>query len=695
MRRWMNRAAVGLLAAIVLSGTVFTAFGMNAGAAKSDYDDDDFTIEVDLSMSAEKDAYNVGIEIANDGPDFEGTVRVIVENGGSATCAYDTMISLAEGGEKQFSVMIPLTSLDLSYYNHYGQAGTLYVLLLDDEGNTVTTEKNSRLFQNYQEKVTIGILSDDVTDLEYLDVNGYGLYILNNTYQIETLELSEDTLGDSLAGGLDYLVIDQYDTSSLDEDSVAEIENWTDQGGMLILGTGKYAYDVLGGFDSQFLQTECLGIYDSQTLDFETENGVSADMYNVTGSYSPYDYYGVTIDMYLPSIYATDTAILSGFSQYDGNYHYNVYGSSVSSGRGSITYLYYALSDPEVADACAATSYAVEDLLNRALDQTMWDRSTYHQEGENGGIRYTYNLTNALGIIDMEKSGINYNFLKVLIIIYVILAGPAVYLILARLKKRELYWIAVPAMALLFVGVVSIAGRGFKIADTTVCSVTFIDAGGSGEAGSVLYAYSADHDDWQISLAEECAYAGPLQGNYGWTSDPLDYYYHVTEDMSGTSVGIRPGASFETTMFCRKAANPVEGELLAENIEVNANRRAKGYVTNETGYDFSYMLIFDNGYFAVVRGIEDGERVNLADEETLLRDRASGMDDVLWLTAEQAYEEDKNFAAQLAALYIGLFQTADFQETAVIGVVPDYERVTEGNYNETSYGVFCYVPGNS
>lgn len=696
MRRWMNRAAVGLVAAIVLSGTVFAAFGMNAGAAKSDYDDDDFTIDMDLSMSAGKDAYDVGIEIANDGPDFEGTVRVIVENAGSATCAYDTMISLAEGGKKQFSVSIPVTSLDLSYYNHYGQAGTLYVILLDDKGNTVTTEKNSRLFQYYQDKVSIGILSDDDTSLEYLGVNGLGLYILNNTYQIELVELSKDTLADKLdADGLDYLVIDQYDTSVLDEDTVAEIENWTDQGGMLILGTGKYAYDVLGGFDPQFLQTECLGIYDSQTMDFETENGVSADMYNVTGSYSPYDYYGVTIDMYLPSIYETDTAILSGFSQYDGNYHYNVYGSSVSSGRGSITYLYYALSDPEVADASAATTYAAEDLLNRTLDQTMWDRSTFHQENANGGIHYTYNLSNALGIIDMEKSGLNYSFLKVLIVIYVILVGPVIYLILRRLKKRELYWIAVPTLALLFVGIVSIAGRGFKIADTTVCSVTFIDAGDSGEAGSVLYAYSADHDDWQISLAEECAYAGPLQGTYGWTSDPLDYYYHVTEDMSGTSVGIRPSASFETTMFCRKAADPVEGELLAENIEVSGSRRVKGYVTNETGYDFSYMLIFDNGSFAVVEGIEDGEKVDLADLETLLNDHASSMDDVLWLTAEQEYEEDKNFAAQLAALYIGLFQTADFQETAVIGVVPDYERVTEGNYNETSYGVFCYVPGIS
>lgn len=693
MRKWKNRmmrAAVGILAAIVLSGTTFAAFGMYARAEKSEYDDDDFTIDAEVVVSASSEAFNITIEVANDGPDFEGTVRVIAENGGNATCAYDTAISLSEGSTKQFVVSIPVSSLD-TYYNKYGQAGAMYVLLLDHKGNKVTMEKYNQFFQSFQEKVSIGVLSDAYADLGYLDVNGYAIYLINDNYSIELVELSKDTLADKLER-LDFLVIDQYDTSVLSEETISAVKDWTYGGGMLIFGTGDYAYDVLAGFDTQFLQTECLGIYEAGTGNFETEKSIGAggDMYSVTGAYSPYDYYGVSIDMYIPSIYETDTAILSGFSQYDMNYHYGGgYASSISYGTGSITYLYYALSDPYIAAACAKTSYVTENILDMAIDQTRLDYASFHKVKQEG-ISYSYTLSNALGIIDMEKSNINYTVLKVLIIIYVVLVGPVIYLVLRRLKKRELYWVGVPAMALLFVGIVSIAGRGFRIANTTVCSVTFVDTGDNGDTGSVLYAYSANHDEWQIALAEECAYAGPLQSNYGWTNDPTDYYFRVIEDISGTSMGIRPSASFETTMFQRKAAEPTEGQILTENIDVTAHN-VKGHVTNETGYDFSYMLIYDDRYFAVVEGVEDGEHINLKNADVITQSNVSSIENVFWHTAEQFYEEDKTLAAQMAALYIGLVQATDYQGTVVIGVVPNYDRVTEGNYSENSYGVFYNI----
>lgn len=687
MRKWPNRAAAGILAAIVLSGTVFAAFGLRARAEKSDYDGDDFTINTELlSISSSSESYEIQIEITNDGPDFEGTVRVIADNAGSSSCAYDTAISLSDGSTKQFTVSIPISSLDIQY-GGYGQARKLYLILLDDKGNEVMTETYNRFFQDHQEKVPVGVLSDAYDDLSYLEANGNVLYIINNNYPLELVEISQDNLMDEL-DRLDYLVIDQYDTSRLSSEAVAAVEDWTDRGGMLIFGTGNYAYDVLSGFDTDFLQTECLGIYDALTGNFTMPDGTT--QYAIEGSSSPYDYYGVSIDMYISSVYETDTAILSGLSQYDGNYHYGyAFGSTMPCGKGSITYLYYAMSNPDIVQACSNSGYVIENILRMAAEQTGLDYATFHNS-ENGGILYTYNIQNALGIIDMEKSDINYNVLKVLIVVYVVLVGPVVYLVLRHLKKRELYWVAVPVTAILFVGIVSIVGRGFRIADTTVCSVTFADAGGSGETGSVLYAYSADHDDWQISLADECAYVGPLRGDYGWGEDPLDYYFHVVEDLSGTSIGIRPDTSFETTMFQRKAAEPTEGELLTEDIEVTAHS-VKGHVTNETGYDFSCMLVYDNRYFAVVEGVENGERINLRTSDVLTQGNASSTDDVFWMTAEKTYDEDKTLAAQMAALYIGLLQAVDYQETVVIGVAPNYNRITDGNYAETSYGVFYSI----
>ena len=67
----------------------------------------------------------------------------------------------------------------------------------------------------------------------------------------------------------------------------------------------------------------------------------------------------------------------------------------------------------------------------------------------------------------------------------------------------------------------------------------------------------------------------------------------------------------------------------------------------------------------------------------------SGLDEIFWREIEDYYDNgEKETAAMLSAMYIGLVQAGEYTDTVVIGVTPEYERVTEGNYAETSYGCF-------
>ncbi|MGN0324837.1 MAG: hypothetical protein ACI4DW_00905 [Lachnospiraceae bacterium] len=697
MKKWMYRTIAGVLLGVLLTGTLAGVFGMEAQAAeKSDYDKDDFTIETELSLSQDGETYDIHIEITNEGKDFEGTVRVIAENDYSRTCAYDTALSLSEGSTKQFTVSIPMSSL-----NSNSSTRGLYVILLDQKGITITEKYYRRFFEDYVNHVSIGILSNDYLALDYLDLNGDTAFIINDNYPLELVELTKDTVEEQLAE-LDYLVIDQYDTSVLPAGTIAAIEKWTKQGGMLIFGTGTYAYEVLSGFDQDFLQTRCLGICHPDT-GFESE--YKGDMYSVTGATSLYDYYGISLDMYLsmdnftdstynngsPDTAVVDTAILENFSQNSGMYHYGYgYGSTIPAEDGSITYMYYALSDPDIASACAYEPYVTENMLEMASDTARIDYAFFHRTTENG-VKYGSYFEEALGIIDLEKSSLNFTVLKVIIVIYVGLVGPGIYLILRALKKRELYWVAVPVLAFLFVGIVSLAGRGFRVADMTVCSVTFVDAGGSGKTGTVFSAYSADHDDWQIKMTENCAYAGPMQSSYGYGSDPLEYYYQVSDDISGLSVGLRPDASFETAMFQGRMSEPTGGELVVEGMAVDAcYYDLQGKVTNRTGYDFPYMAVLQQDHFYVVEDVKDGETVDLSQMEIMTRTGSlSSLDEIFWSKVENYYDDgEKETAAMLSAMYIGLVQAGEYTDTVVIGVTPDYERVTEGNYAETSYGCF-------
>lgn len=696
MKRGMNRFAALSMALLLLSGVIFHFLVIQAEAAKkSDYDDDDFTITAELTSSENSETFDIRIEISNFGPDFDGTVRVIAENYYSATCAYDTPISLSQGSTKQFTVSIPVSSLSTSsYYN----GRSLYVSLVDNKDITFATKTFSRLFENFADYVNVGILSNDFDSLSYLDMYGSYIYVLNDSYQFQLIELDETSVKSELQG-LDYLIIDQYDTSSLSSDTIQAIEKWTRDGGMLVFGTGAYGYEVLSGFDSQFLGTECMGIWNMETDSWTYQEGDYADLdellekvysnsYSIPSAfYNRYDMLGTDIAV-IPIIYGkNDYEIYSGDISDTGI-------AAISRDLGSITYLFYSLSDPDVIEAFDERPYMIEELYEHASSYVSFSYYDFHQTSQ-VGIAYDYNIRNALGLIDAEGTNLNYAVLRILIVIYVILVGPAAYLILRYLKKRELYWVAVPVLALIFVGIVSLAGRGFRVADLTVNSVTFINAGenGHGETGSVINAYSASHDDWQVKLAGHPAYAGPLNPDHGYSYDAEDYYFHVTNDMTGIRIGVRPESSFEAASFQCRAENPTAGTIKTENIEVRYSS-VQGKVENQTGYDFTYLLVYQDGNLCVIENVNDGETVDLSKADTLIHENIGYFSDYFWYVVEPYYygRKSENLeAAQLAAMYIALVQAGSYNDTVVVGVVPDYLRVTDDDCVETAYGCFYSV----
>lgn len=696
MKRGMNRITALSIAVLLLAGVIFNFLVIRTEAAKkSDYDDDDFTITAELSGSDNGETYDVHIEISNDGPDFDGTVRVIAQNNYSATCAYDTPISLSQGSTKQFTVSIPVSSLSVSSYS---SNRSLYVSLVDNKEITFATKTFNRLFDNYMDYVGVGVLSNDFDSLHYLDIYGNYTYLFNDSYKLQLIELDEYLLESELPG-LDYLIIDQYDTSSLSSETIEAIENWTRNGGMLIFGTGACVYEVLSGFDPQFLEAECRGIWNLETDSWTYQEDDYADLEELLEDVYE-DYYSMpSAFYYMYDLLGTDIAIIpvsygkNGYEIYSGDIS-NTGIAAISQGLGSITYLYYSLSDPDVIEAFDERPYMLEQMYQHAASYVSFDSYSFHH-AEQSGIAYDYMLNRVLGVIDLDGSELNYNVLKFLIVIYVILIGPIAYLILRQMKKRELYWLAVPAMALLFVGIVSLAGRGFRVADLTVNSVTMINAGenGHGETGSVIYAYSASHEDWQVKLAGHPAYAGPLNPDYGYNYDAEDYYFHVTNDMTGTRIGARPESSFEGALFQCRAENPTAGSIKTEDIEVRHNS-ARGKVENQTGYDFTYMLVYQDGNLCIIEDVKNGETVELRTVDIMEQVNIGYFTDYFWYVIEPYYDGRRGgsaVAAQLSAMYVPLMQIGNTNSTVVVGVVPEYEKVTDDDCVEAAYGCFYSV----
>ncbi|MDE7404805.1 MAG: hypothetical protein K2M81_06845, partial [Lachnospiraceae bacterium] len=176
------------------------------------------------------------------------TIDVSSNNGGfksTSTCAYDTVLSLPSGSTKQFVVKVPKDS--------FLEDETVKVTLLDKNEVGVVQKEFEWLLEEQVKALPLGILSDKYLSLTYLDMGGNEIYYGSNSYPIKLVELDQDNLEDTL-DVLSFLVIDSYNTSVLSDKALESIEQWLDNGGVLIIGTGSGAEEVLSGLDNLDIQ---------------------------------------------------------------------------------------------------------------------------------------------------------------------------------------------------------------------------------------------------------------------------------------------------------------------------------------------------------------------------------------------------------------------------------------------------------
>ncbi|MDE5866093.1 MAG: DUF4350 domain-containing protein, partial [Lachnospiraceae bacterium] len=346
------------------------------------------------------------------------------------------MITLPKGSTKQFTVSVPKESI--LYISE-----DVWVTLLDKNMEADAFEVFKKLFKN-EKNLTLGVMSDDCSSIANLDIDGFELRFYSADYLVKMEEIDKDSLADSL-DTLDYLIIDTYDTGTLSDEEINAIEKWTNDGGVLIVGTGSYAEDTLRGFDD--LGIECREIYS------QGENTQS--------------YKSNFIDW--QKIGMADLIDLG--SQY---YYSDIYGSlaiAKSEGDGAVEILPYSLSELGQLDASDYIYY----------DKSFFTYMILYGVGEeadrlNGGFysdkfNTSYTIHRLLRVIGDGSNDMNFGVLKFIVIVYVIIIGPILYMILHSKKKRDLYWAAVPAAALVGVLLVFFAGRGFVVAGTRVYAV--------------------------------------------------------------------------------------------------------------------------------------------------------------------------------------------------------------------------------
>lgn len=645
-----------LLLGILLCALCMGSAGMAALAKASD---SDFAIDASL-LASTGNTYDISLTASNMGGDWEGTLRLLVANSYGWNCtAYDTVLALPSGSIKQFVVKIPKDSVDTA------EAAIRAVFL--DKHSKVAAEVELKQFRwNETDVLAMGILSDDYSALTYLDMGGTKLYYYGNNYPIRLMELSQDSLETSL-DSLVFLVIDNYNTGILSEETIGAIEDWVLNGGVLIVGTGNRAKEVLGGLGN--LGITCDKVYapgedvEDVWQDWETQLAIAE---------------------------LKDEKFQYGLSS-NGNLML-----MSSRGNGAVGVLPYALSDFGRLREDAYGYTTQEDEVWWVLEAVSSEASAkYVSQGSTGTNYSRYFFRGVFGAMGFGDSRLNFGALKILVVLYVIFAGPVLYVILRVSKKRELYWLAVPAAALVGIFLVSLAGRGFEVRNTRVYSVTVSDLTRPNNTQTYLRCYDVGHNEWNLRLAEGYESIGPMKAVSNYSNHDKEYYYHVKKEGERLFFGIDPEAGFEDSYFLTgNVAHAEIGSLELSNLSMPD--ASTGTVSNNTDWDFSYIALIAQNHLTVYKGLSAGEIRNLEDLEvayatTWGRTISGGFaSDVL----DVAARHNKKDVELLAALGLGIYQAYPEENTdavIVLGVTKDWEKTVDDDCREISFGCLYQI----
>lgn len=326
-------------------------------------------------------------------------------------------------------------------------AEQLFLSLVDEEGNTILNKRLKLSVSRDVPDLFIGVLSDEPSKLQYLD----GIGISYGTLRTRSFELDADGFPEEEIGLdlLDVLVVNNFKLRSLSERQTAAIMDWVHSGGVLILGTGERVDDTLGRFAPELLDDS----YDVAELRY-------VDLGEEYVLETPEDGMMALACVDIP-LHGGNVILSSG--------GFPLVSASAKE-RGMIAVSAFDLG--ELQHFCEAYNGYVDFLLTRILGETRINQLA--EAVYNGNSARYWSVQSLINTGDVDKLP-NLAVYMVVILIYLALIGPGLYVFL---KNRELqihYRKGVVMLALVFAVLVYILGSTTRFKSTFYTYATIRD----------------------------------------------------------------------------------------------------------------------------------------------------------------------------------------------------------------------------
>lgn len=477
--------------------------------------------------------------LTNNGTAFQGEFQVKVytyentDSGFQKYALYSQKLELPEGATKQVSMELGLNTVRRN----------MEVSLVDEGGNVV--------FQKYvpvdalsPETVAVGVLSEQPAQVQYLAG-------MNLSEKTSVFFLDRDTFPESqsVMENFAVLIIDDFDTATLGDAQKKALKNWVDNGGLLVLGTGVQAQKVLSGLD--FVDVSLNGT--------QSVSGVSAPD-------------GTGLSMSAP-------LTVAGISAEKASVKWEANGTPLASlmpyGGGYVLLNHFALGLAPFANMPEQTA-VLESLCGNLFPDGM----------ESSMVEIANQLRYAADRFP-TVAGKSVFVIFLVVGIYIVLAGPVMYLVLKKKDRRELGWITIPVLSVVFLGVVFVLAGRSTYQNGLISTKAIVEMEQDSSIGEAQIAMAVKvPGSGDVNLQSELPIPVQPQVDNGWydgngKAEEIDYKV-TTGD--GTNITFYNNMAWETNNVSASTTLELGGSV--SSSMAFDGEKVVGTVTNGTSVNF-------------------------------------------------------------------------------------------------------------
>ncbi len=520
----------------------------------------------------------VFIEVENSSRDIKGELQMELPDDSGNITIYALEVNLPKDTTKQYVMNVPIFTF----------MSKLNVSVVEGRKKLITKVVRPSSPAS-SDNMIIGLLSDDDESISYIDKIPLKNYSHIKTHRISINEKTLPRNAEAL-GMLNAIVINNYDTSRLDKEQYTALKKWVEEGGVLLLGTGATYSKTLSVFKDDFLVGKTGELQSiSTTALYKLMDKVSAD--------APMSLKVLQLELEgaVKLLEDSELALVQ----------------RINKKRGVVAVAAFDLGMEPITEWVGSKAFS-ESLMGSILPEYY---TGMYFEKKMMMSDNLYPIDNSLRSVP-ELPQPSPMALFLIFAVYIIAVGPISYLVLKRLDRRELMWIAVPVISIVFSAVVYFTGYGTRLTEPLANVISIIEIEPSGVMLPKTYAgiFTPNKSNLRVEASESFKLK-PLITNmrhsYGGDNQ-------ASKVVSKVVLAPKPAIEYYNTgVWSMRNIMLDSGEAKTGSFTAELNyvsNRLTGSITNNTGLDLYECYIVTDSQFVKVGAIADGESIKLDEE---------------------------------------------------------------------------------